>query len=83
MLLLSESLALSLGGALLGSLSARLIYSNVKFAAVTIGMIQHFIVTPATLAICAAAGILVGIVAAGLPAWRAASRPVIDVLRET
>ena len=83
MLLLGESVALSLGGALLGSLSARLIYSNVKFAAVTIGMIQHFIVTPATLAICSAAGILVGVVAAGLPAWRAASRPVIDTLRET
>ncbi len=81
-LLLGESVVLSLSGALAGSLGARLVYDNLKLATVTIGMIQRFVVTPETLGMCAATGLLVGLVAAGLPAWRAASRPVVEILRE-
>jgi len=81
-LLLSESVALSLGGALIGALGARLIYDNLKMATMTIGMIQRFVVTPQTMILCATTGLLVGLVAAGVPAWRAASRPVIHAMRE-
>ncbi len=81
-LLLGESVLLALGGALLGSLAAKFIYSGAKMAAVTGGMFQRFYVTPATLFICAAIGLTVGIVSAGLPAWQAARRRVVDALRE-
>jgi putative ABC transport system permease protein len=81
-LLLCESVSLSLGGALLGSLGAWLLYANLTFAAMTLGMIQRFEVTSQTLLICAGAGLLVGIFAAGVPAWRAASRSVAQALRE-
>jgi len=47
--------------------------ANLKIGTVTIGMIQRFAVTSETLGICAATG---------LPAWRAASRPVVEILRE-
>ncbi len=81
-LLLGESITLSLGGALAGAFAAWFVYANLKMATVTIGMIQRFVVTPGTLAICAAMGLLVGVVAAGVPAWRAASRSAAEALRQ-
>jgi putative ABC transport system permease protein len=81
-ILLGESVTLSLGGAFLGSLGAWLLYANLTFAAMTLGMIQRFAVTSQTLVICAGAGLLIGILAAGIPAWRAASRSVAHALRE-
>lgn len=81
-LLLGESVALSLSGALMGAFGARFIYANLKLAQVTIGMIQRFVVTPRTVMICAAMGVLVGLVAASLPAWRAARRPAAEALRQ-
>ncbi len=81
-LLVGESVFLALGGALIGSVAAKIIYSGAKMAAVTGGMFQRFYVTPATLAICAGTGIIVGVVSAGLPAWQAARRRVVDALRQ-
>jgi putative ABC transport system permease protein len=81
-ILLGESVALSLGGALIGGLGARLVYANLKMAAISIGMVQRFVVTPGTLLICIGVGGAVGVAAAGFPAWRAASRPVVDALRQ-
>lgn len=81
-LLLGESVFLALGGALLGSFGAKFIYSGAKMAAVTGGMFQRLYVTPVTLAICAGIGLAVGIVSAGLPAWQAARRRVVDALHE-
>ncbi|MDA2925540.1 FtsX-like permease family protein [Acidobacteria bacterium AH-259-L09] len=80
-LLLGESICLALGGALIGSWSARILYSGVSMAKVTGGMIQRFYVTPGTLLLCAAIGLLVGILSAGIPAWRASQRSVVDALR--
>jgi putative ABC transport system permease protein len=80
-LLLGESVALSLTGALVGALGARFVYANLKIGTITIGMIQRFAVTSETLGICAATGLLVGLAAAGIPAWRAASRPIVEALR--
>ncbi|MFQ5930036.1 MAG: ABC transporter permease [Acidobacteriota bacterium] len=80
-LLLGESIFLALGGALIGSWSARILYSGVSMAKVTGGMIQRFYVTPETLLLCAAIGLFVGILSAGIPAWRASQRSVVDALR--
>jgi putative ABC transport system permease protein len=81
-LLLGESVFLALGGALLGALGAKFVYSGMPMAQVTGGMFQRFNVTPGIVLLCSTIGLLVGIVAAGFPAWQASRRRVIDALRE-
>ena len=81
-LLLGESTLLALGGAALGALGAKFLYAGVPMAVVTGGLFQRFRVTPAILAICFVIGIGVGIVSAGIPAWQASRRRVVDALRE-
>jgi putative ABC transport system permease protein len=80
-LLLSESVAITLGGALVGSVGARLIFSNIDLAGITMGFLQRFYVTPQTLAISFLIGLFVGLVSAGVPAWQASRRSVVDALR--
>jgi putative ABC transport system permease protein len=80
-LLLAESVLIALGGALIGSWGARLIFSQLDMASLTGGFMQRFEVNPSTLVISAAVGILVGLVSAGVPAWQAARRPVVEALR--
>ncbi len=82
-LLLGESVSLSLAGALLGVLAARVLYTSVRVAGVTAGFIQNLQVTTKTITLCIAIGIGVGVVSAGLPAWNAARKRVIDALRQT
>ena len=81
-LLLGESTLLALGGAALGALGAKFLYAGVPMAVVTGGLFQRFRVTPAILATCFVIGIGVGIVSAGIPAWQASRRRVVDALRE-
>jgi len=81
-LLLGESTLLALGGAALGALGAKFLYAGVPMAVVTGGLFQRFRVTPAILATCLVIGIGVGIVSAGIPAWQASRRRVVDALRE-
>ncbi|HVN77455.1 MAG TPA: FtsX-like permease family protein [Terriglobia bacterium] len=80
-LLLGESIFLSVSGALIGSLGARFIFSNLNLPALTGGFIQRVDITPLMLSICVGIGILVGILAAGIPAWKASQRPAADALR--
>jgi len=80
-LLLSEAVFITLGGALIGSWTARVLYSGVDFSQMTQGLMQRFYVTPQTLATCALIGLGLGLVSAGVPAWQAARRPVVDALR--
>jgi len=80
-LLLSEAIFITLGGSLIGSWGARLLYSNLDLSQMTAGFLQRFYVTPETLTLCAIIGLAVGIVAAGVPAWQASRRPVVDALR--
>ncbi|HXK62724.1 MAG TPA: FtsX-like permease family protein [Acidobacteriota bacterium] len=80
-LLLSEAIVITLGGSLIGSWGARLLYSSIDPSQVTAGFLQRFYVTPQTLALCALIGLGVGLVSAGIPAWQAARRPVVDALR--
>jgi len=80
-LLLSESVALSLAGALIGAFGARLFYSSINMAIVTAGFLPRFYVTPGTLVACVAIGISVGLIAAIVPALHAARLPVVLALR--
>ncbi len=80
-LLLGESVFLSFSGAVLGSWVARLLFSNLNLPALTGGFLQRLTVRPAILLGSAGIGILLGILAAGIPAWRASQRPAADALR--
>jgi len=81
-LLLGESVLLAVGGALLGALSAKLVFSGARLSAVTGGMLTRIQVTPTTLLFCGSIGLFVGVVSAGVPAWQAARRRVVDALRD-
>ena len=80
-LLIGESTLLGLSGALIGSLGAKALFMNFKLSSITAGYVQRFRVTFGTVALCAAIGIFVGVVAAGIPAWQAVRRRVVDALR--
>ena len=80
-LLIGESVLLSVLGALLGSLGARLLFANVNMQAISAGFLQNLVISPAILLLCLGMGLLVGLIAAGFPAWRAAQRPVVQALR--
>jgi putative ABC transport system permease protein len=80
-LLIGEAVFLSLTGAAIGALGARIIFGGMPMAQITSGFIQRFYVTPTTLLICLAIGLAVGLVSAGVPAWTAARRPVVESLR--
>lgn len=80
-MLIGESVLLALGGAAIGAFGARIIFSALPMAQLTSGFIQRFYVTPTTLLLCAGIGLMVGLVSAGVPAWTAARRPVVESLR--
>ena len=81
LLLMGEAILLTGSASLLGSFAARMFYSAVDMAETTGGMLQRFHVTSGTLILCAAIGLAVGILSAGVPAWNASQRPVVDALR--
>ena len=58
-LLLGESVFLALSGALLGSLTAKILFSRVRLSEVTGGFLQHLNVTPGTLGLSVAIGVFV------------------------
>ncbi len=80
-LLLSESLFLAMSGAALGALGARVIFQSVPMQAISNGFIQDFEVRFSTIGICILIGAVIGLIAAGLPAWRAARRPTLEALQ--
>lgn len=80
-LLVSESVLLAFGAALIGSWGAKLFYGSIPMAEITKGFIRQFNVTFGTLLLCAGIGLLVGLIAAGVPAWQASRRSTIDALR--
>ena len=80
-LLLSESLFLAMSGAGFGALSARLIFQYVPMQAISNGFIQNFEVQFSTIAVCILIGAVIGLLAAGLPAWQAARRPTLAALQ--
>jgi putative ABC transport system permease protein len=80
-LLMGESLLLSLAGTLLGALSARMLYSSLDLATLTSGFLVRLYVNPRILLICLCIGCAVGLLAAGVPAWRASRFPAVEALR--
>ena len=80
-LLIGESLLLSLFGTLLGALGARVLYSNLDIATLTSGFLLRLNVNPQILLTCIAIGCGVGLLAVGVPAWRASRFPVVEALR--
>jgi putative ABC transport system permease protein len=80
-LLIGESVALALGGALIGTLAARLIYHALPLAQMTSGFVQSLDVTAGIILSCSGIGAVVGLVSAGLPAWQASRKPVVEALR--
>jgi putative ABC transport system permease protein len=81
LLLLGESVLLAVGGALIGPLGAKLLYSSIDIAWATGGFLQRFHVTSGTVLLCVAIGLGVGLVSAGIPAWNASQRSVAHALR--
>ena len=80
-LLITEALLLALCGALIGSLGAKIVFTGVPLSAITGGILSRFQVTPATVGTCLAIGAFVGIASAGIPAWQASRRSVVDAMR--
>jgi putative ABC transport system permease protein len=80
-MLIGESVLLSLGGAILGSWAARIIFGSLDMVTLTAGFLQRFHVTSGTLLLCLLIGLLVGIGSASIPAWRASQRAVVEALR--
>jgi putative ABC transport system permease protein len=81
-LLLAESLFLAISGTLLGLFGAKLFFGQVNLTVITGGFIQGLRITPRILGICISIGLFVGLVSAGIPAWHAARRRVVDALGE-
>jgi len=81
MLLISESVVLSVAGAVIGAIGARIIFSALPMAKITSGFIQRFYVAPGIILFCIVIGLLIGLLAAGFPAFRASRRSVVDALR--
>ena len=80
-LLLGESVFLALAGSLIGSWAAKFFFAKLNLPAITGGFIQRIEVKSGILATCAGIGVLVGILAAGIPAWKASQRSCADALR--
>ena len=80
-LLLFESVLLAFIGSALGAVLARLLLDNANLAMQSGGMVPNLRVGAGILLFCMGIGVLVGLVAAGVPAFRAANRPVVEAIR--
>lgn len=80
-LLTAEGMLLTFVGGMIGSLGARLIWASVDLAAFSQGFFQKMVLSWTTLVMGMAAAILVGGIAAGIPAYFAARKRVIEGLR--
>jgi putative ABC transport system permease protein len=81
-LMLVEFVLLTLFGGLAGTLAAKGFYQVFDMARATSGFLAGFRVYWQTVALCLGASALVGIVAGGYPAYRAANLSVVDGLRK-
>jgi putative ABC transport system permease protein len=80
-IMLTEFILLTLIGGTLGSVGAHYLYGFVDMGKVTQGFLQNFGIHARTLAICLFASAAVGLIAGGLPAFRASNLRVVDGLR--
>lgn len=80
-MLIGEAMGIALAGGLLGSVGARVLYETVDLSKLMQGFFRHFIVTPETIGMALLIAAAIGVLSAGIPAWRAARIPVADALR--
>ena len=80
-IMLTEFVLLTVIGGAAGSYGARFLYQFVDMGKVTQGFLQNFAIHGKTLAICLATSVAVGLIAGGLPAFRASNLSVVDGLR--
>lgn len=80
-MLIGEAMGIALAGGLLGSVGARVLYETVDLSKLMQGFFRHFIVTPETIGMALLIAAAIGVLSAGIPAWRAASVPVAEALR--
>ena len=80
-LLLFESVLLALLGSALGAGLARLLLANANLAVQSGGMVPNLTVGAGIFLFCTGIGVLVGLLAAAIPAFRAANRPVVEAIR--
>jgi putative ABC transport system permease protein len=80
-MLVGEAAGMALAGGLLGSVGARVLYQTVDLSKLMQGFFRHFIVTPETIGMALLIAAAIGILSAGIPAWRAAGVPVAEALR--
>ncbi len=80
-LMLIEFIVLTLLGGALGTYGAKFVYAGVNMTKITQGFLVNFGVDPVTIVICLAVSALVGVLAGGIPALRAANMSVVDGLR--
>lgn len=80
-MLIGEAAGIALAGGLLGSLGARVLYETVDLSRFLQGFFRHFIVTPETIGMALLIAVAIGVLSAGIPAWRAAQVPVAETLR--
>ena len=81
-MLLIEFMTLTVIGGAIGTFGARFLYTAVNMTKVTQGFLVNFGVAWPTVAMCLALSALVGLLAGGLPAMRAANLGVVDGLRK-
>ena len=81
-LMLIEFVLLALAGGAVGVFGAKAIYNAVDMTALTQGFLLNFGVNGKTIATCLGGAAIVGLLAGGLPAWRAANISVVDGLRK-
>lgn len=80
-LLVGESLALTLIGALIGVGGAKLLYDSLRLTKVNDMVWADLRMRPETLGFCFLVAVLVGLAASGWPAWRAAHVKLANALR--
>ena len=81
LIMLTEFILLTLIGGLLGVFGGKLVFRFVNMTKITQGFLVNFTIPPETMVICIVAAVLVGIIAGGYPALRAANLKVVDGLR--
>jgi putative ABC transport system permease protein len=83
LLFVGESLALTLGGTVVGVGTAKLLYDRLALSQFTQFIFADIHMRAETLLLCLAVAVLIALAAAGLPAYRAARLNIAEALRHT
>jgi len=80
-MLIGEAVGIAVAGGLVGSLGARVLYQAVDLSKLLQGFFPLFEVTLQTICLALLIAAAIGVLSAGIPAWRAARIPVAEALR--